>query len=175
MDNNTLVERIDKLDSIVKTVILNFTNRAEIGFKKYNKNMDRDDLSLIEWIDHSIEEKMDDILYMEKIKRELHNITPYIQTNANGFDNNELSNNDLVNKSLNKRLFISNLQINLTWQKLKDIMRKYGDVAYVNIINNNKGIALVEFKNIDDINTIISKLNNIEIMGRKIKVRLDNK
>jgi len=71
MDNNTLVERIDKLDSIVKTVILNFTNRAEIGFKKYNKNMDRDDLSLIEWIDHSIEEKMDDILYMQKIKSEI--------------------------------------------------------------------------------------------------------
>ena len=54
-------------------------------------------------------------------------------------------------------------------------MRKYGDVAYVNIINNNKGNALVEFKNIDDINSIISKLNNLEIMGRKIKVRLDNK
>jgi hypothetical protein len=71
MDNNTLVDRIDKLDSIVKTVILNFTNRAEIGFKKYNKNMDRDDLSLIEWIDHSIEEKMDDILYMQKIKSEI--------------------------------------------------------------------------------------------------------
>jgi hypothetical protein len=71
MDNNTLADRIDKLDSIVKTVILNFTNRAEIGFKKYNKNMDRDDLSLIEWIDHSIEEKMDDILYMQKIKSEI--------------------------------------------------------------------------------------------------------
>jgi RNA recognition motif-containing protein len=175
IENLTRIKRINNLDSVVLSVIDKIASRAEVGFKKYGTNMDRKDLTIIQWIDHSIEEKMDDILYMEKIKRELHNITPYIQTNANGFDNNELSNNDLVNKSLNKRLFISNLQINLTWQKLKDIMRKYGDVAYVNIINNNKGIALVEFKNIDDINTIISKLNNIEIMGRKIKVRLDNK
>ena len=33
--------------------------------------MDRDDLSIIQWIDHSIEEKMDDIIYMQKIKSEL--------------------------------------------------------------------------------------------------------
>tara|TARA_Y100000389_G_scaffold124620_1_gene122006 strand:+ start:245 stop:493 length:249 start_codon:yes stop_codon:yes gene_type:complete len=64
-------ERFDKLDSIVKNVILKFTNRAEIGFEKYKKNMDRNDLSIIQWIDHSIEEKMDDIIYMQKIKNEL--------------------------------------------------------------------------------------------------------
>ena len=64
-------ERFQKLDSIVQNVILNFTNRAEIGFQKYNKNMDRNDLTLIQWIDHSIEEKMDDIIYMQKIKTEL--------------------------------------------------------------------------------------------------------
>lgn len=64
-------ERFQKLDSIVQNVILNFTNRAEIGFQKYNKNMDRNDLTLVQWIDHSIEEKMDDIIYMQKIKAEL--------------------------------------------------------------------------------------------------------
>lgn len=64
-------ERFNNLDSIVQNVILKFTNRAEIGLEKYKKNMDRDDLSIIEWIDHSIEEKMDDIIYMQKIKTEL--------------------------------------------------------------------------------------------------------
>ena len=64
-------ERFDKLDSIVQNVILKFTNRAEIGFEKYKKNMDRNDLSIIQWIDHSIEEKMDDIIYMQKIKKEI--------------------------------------------------------------------------------------------------------
>lgn len=65
--------RFNKLDSIVQNVILKFTNRAEIGFEKYKKNMDRNDLTIIEWIDHSIEEKMDDIIYMQKIKAELIN------------------------------------------------------------------------------------------------------
>tara|TARA_B110001450_G_C17663928_1_gene498603 strand:- start:228 stop:449 length:222 start_codon:yes stop_codon:yes gene_type:complete len=64
-------ERFDKLDSILQNVILNFAKRAEIGLQKYNKDMDRDDLSIIQWIDHSIEEKMDDIIYMQKIKSEL--------------------------------------------------------------------------------------------------------
>lgn len=64
-------ERFDKLDSIVQNVILKFTDRAEIGFEKYKQNMDRNDLSIIQWIDHSIEEKMDDIIYMQKIKKEI--------------------------------------------------------------------------------------------------------
>lgn len=64
-------ERFDKLDSILQNVILKFAKRAEIGLQKYNKDMDRDDLSIIQWIDHSIEEKMDDIIYMQKIKSEL--------------------------------------------------------------------------------------------------------
>ena len=71
MNKEFTQERFEKLDSVVKNVILSFTKRAEIGFEKYNKNMDRDDLTIIQWIDHSIEEKMDDIIYMQKIKTEL--------------------------------------------------------------------------------------------------------
>jgi len=70
-ENLDLSSRIDKLDSIVHTVVKKFTSRAEIGYEKYKTNMDRTDLSIVEWIDHSIEEKMDDIIYMEKIKQEL--------------------------------------------------------------------------------------------------------
>jgi|TARA_B100001758_G_C18411200_1_gene615841 hypothetical protein len=64
-----LHNKIDNLDSIVYSVIEKFTNRAEIGFTKYNKNMDRNDLTISEWLEHSIEEKMDDIIYMQKIKK----------------------------------------------------------------------------------------------------------
>tara|TARA_B110001450_G_scaffold253342_1_gene276616 strand:- start:2194 stop:2478 length:285 start_codon:yes stop_codon:yes gene_type:complete len=75
MNNNEtcdiLSNKINKLDSIVYTIIDKFTNRAEVGYKKYKTNMDRTDLTIVEWIDHSIEEKMDDIIYMEKIKQEL--------------------------------------------------------------------------------------------------------
>lgn len=80
-DNKELADRINNLDSIVYSVILNFTERAELGFKKYNKNMDRNDLTLIEWLDHSIEEKMDDIIYMQKIKSELIRQNINLQTN----------------------------------------------------------------------------------------------
>ena len=64
-----LHNKIDNLDSIVYSVIEKFTNRAEIGFTKYKKNMDRNDLTISEWLEHSIEEKMDDIIYMQKIKK----------------------------------------------------------------------------------------------------------
>lgn len=80
-DNKELADRINNLDSIVHSVILNFTKRAELGFKKYNKNMDRKDLTLIEWLEHSIEEKMDDIIYMQKIKSELIRQNINLQTN----------------------------------------------------------------------------------------------
>lgn len=68
---NDLSNRISKLDTIVYNIISRFTSRAEFGYKKYKTNMDRSDLTIIQWIDHSIEEKMDDIIYMEKIKQEL--------------------------------------------------------------------------------------------------------
>lgn len=57
-------------DTIVNTVIKSFINRSEIGQKKYNTTLDRDDLSLDNWINHVQEELMDAILYLEKLKKE---------------------------------------------------------------------------------------------------------
>jgi methyl coenzyme M reductase beta subunit len=65
-------ERIDKLsctDSIILETIDNFLKRGEIGHKKYGVTMDRNDLDIVEWIDHAIEEQMDNILYLTKIKK----------------------------------------------------------------------------------------------------------
>jgi hypothetical protein len=58
------------LDSIVTTVIQRFTERAEMGKKKYGTDLDRTDLSLQDWIQHAQEEHMDAILYLEKLKKE---------------------------------------------------------------------------------------------------------
>ena len=71
MSDNNLNNRTNNLDSIVRSIISKFINRAEFGYNKYKTNMDRNDLTIIQWIDHSIEEKMDDIIYMQKIKQEL--------------------------------------------------------------------------------------------------------
>jgi hypothetical protein len=56
-------------DSIVTNVIEKIENRAKIGFEKYGVTMDRDDLSLIQWIEHAQEEMMDMLIYLEKIKQ----------------------------------------------------------------------------------------------------------
>jgi hypothetical protein len=64
-------EDTPKLDSIVTSVIDQFTARAKIGKKKYGVDLDRTDLSLLDWIEHAKQEHMDAILYLEKIKQEL--------------------------------------------------------------------------------------------------------
>jgi hypothetical protein len=63
----------DKLDiqedTIVQSVIEKFYERSQVGIKKYNTTLDRNDLSLYEWISHAQEEIMDFILYLEKVKK----------------------------------------------------------------------------------------------------------
>jgi hypothetical protein len=55
-----------KPDSIVDSIINKFVERAEMGEKKYGVTLDRGDLSLEEFLEHAIQEKMDDLLYMQK-------------------------------------------------------------------------------------------------------------
>lgn len=58
-----------KLDSVVTAVINSFKQRAEFGQKKYGTNLDRTDLTTLDWIQHAQEEHMDAILYLEKLKQ----------------------------------------------------------------------------------------------------------
>lgn len=61
--------QIEQVDSVVKSVINKFVNRAIIGKKKYGKTLERDDLTNEEWLTHLQEELMDATLYLEKIKQ----------------------------------------------------------------------------------------------------------
>ena len=58
-----------KLDSVVTSIIEQFIERSERGKAKYGVDLDRTDLSLLEWIEHAKQEHMDAILYLEKIKQ----------------------------------------------------------------------------------------------------------
>lgn len=58
-----------KTDSIVDSIIDQFIDRASMGKAKYNTNLDRQDLSVPEWIEHAQQELMDGILYLEKLKQ----------------------------------------------------------------------------------------------------------
>jgi hypothetical protein len=59
-----------KLDSIVTSIIEQFTERSIKGKEKYGVDLDRTDLDLLDWIEHAKQEHMDAILYLEKIKQE---------------------------------------------------------------------------------------------------------
>jgi len=59
----------ENTDSVVMSVIKQFKGRADFGMKKYGTNMDRQDLSVLDWIQHAQEEHMDAILYLEKLKQ----------------------------------------------------------------------------------------------------------
>jgi hypothetical protein len=56
-------------DSVVQSVINKFKQRSEVGIKKYNTTLDREDLTKQDWINHAQEEAMDLILYLEELKR----------------------------------------------------------------------------------------------------------
>ena len=58
-----------KLDTCVTAVIESFKQRAAVGKAKYGTDLDRTDLSVLEWIQHAQEEHMDAILYLEKLKQ----------------------------------------------------------------------------------------------------------
>lgn len=68
---DTMSEWIDTQvkDSVVQSVINKFKQRSEVGIKKYNTTLDREDLDFGQWVEHAQEEAMDLILYLEKLKR----------------------------------------------------------------------------------------------------------
>jgi hypothetical protein len=61
-----MTREIKVTDSIVDSIIDKFVERATIGKQKYGTDLDRTDISLEDWLEHSIQEKLDDILYMQK-------------------------------------------------------------------------------------------------------------
>jgi hypothetical protein len=69
LDSDALAVRAPALDSVVRAVLDQFIQRAEFGKKKYGTDLDREDLSVLDWIQHAQEEHMDAILYLEKLKR----------------------------------------------------------------------------------------------------------
>ena len=64
-------EMQEEQDSIVKSVVSSYKERSRVGIEKYNKTMDRNDLSTSEWLQHLQEELMDATLYIEKLKQDI--------------------------------------------------------------------------------------------------------
>lgn len=67
--NDRHLRAIHKTDSIVDSIIDQFVERATFGKIKYGTDLDREDLNILEWIEHAKQEHMDAILYLEKLKK----------------------------------------------------------------------------------------------------------
>ena len=59
------------VDSIVDSVVKKYQERSERGIQKYGTTLDRNDLTLSDWLTHLQEELMDATLYVEKLKKSL--------------------------------------------------------------------------------------------------------
>ena len=61
-------------DAITEAVVDQLRTRAEKGKEKYGTTMERDDLTLIQWLQHLQEELMDAAVYVEKLKGQIEKI-----------------------------------------------------------------------------------------------------
>ena len=74
-----------KPDSVIQSIINKFISRGKLGLEKYGTTLDRNDLSLLDWINHAQEEHLDAILYLEKIRQEIqknNNLSTLIKENS---------------------------------------------------------------------------------------------
>jgi hypothetical protein len=55
-------------DSVVERVVKKLRSRSEFGKKKYGVTLEREDLSMLDWINHTQEELMDAVNYLERLK-----------------------------------------------------------------------------------------------------------
>ena len=58
------------MSKIEDQVIERIQQRVERGLKKYNTDMERVDLTLIEWLQHAHDEMLDGAIYLERLKEE---------------------------------------------------------------------------------------------------------
>lgn len=58
-------------DNVVNSVLEAYKKRSDEGIKKYGTTLERDDLNVLEWLQHLQEELMDATLYIETLKNKL--------------------------------------------------------------------------------------------------------
>jgi len=75
----------------------------------------------------------------------------------------------------NKQLYIGNLYYEVTGEQLKKVFSKFGEVASVRIVYDNRGLSrgfgYVEFANIEDAQTAVENLDMQVFEGRNLVVQ----
>lgn len=77
------------------------------------------------------------------------------------------------------QLFVNNLSYDTSWKELKDHFRTIGDVERSEVIEGpdgrKKGFGTIRFYEAKHAEDAIASLNGVELMGRPLEVRYDNK
>merc|ERR1719373_1128025 len=68
------------------------------------------------------------------------------------------------------RLIVENLSTRVSWQDLKDLMRKAGDVTYADAHKQRRNEGTVEFASRRDMERAIDKFDDYDLNGRRIKL-----
>jgi hypothetical protein len=68
--------KIENLDSINYEVVKKICIRSEVGLKTYGTTMDREDLGMLNWLQHLQEEMLDACVYIEKVMRTIEDRSP---------------------------------------------------------------------------------------------------
>jgi RNA recognition motif-containing protein len=76
------------------------------------------------------------------------------------------------------QLFVGNLSFETSWRELKDHFRQCGDVERADVKfsdGKSKGFGTIRYSKAQDAEAAISRLNGVELQGRVLEVRLDQK
>ena len=77
------------------------------------------------------------------------------------------------------QLFVGNLSFSTTWQDLKDHFASVGVCEHAEVMKNSqgrsRGFGIVKMHSKEDADMAVQHLNGVELSGRPLEVRLDNK
>uniref|UniRef100_A0A2P2I0H1 Serine/arginine-rich splicing factor 5-like n=1 Tax=Hirondellea gigas TaxID=1518452 RepID=A0A2P2I0H1_9CRUS len=68
------------------------------------------------------------------------------------------------------RVLVENLSSRISWQDLKDYMRKEADVTFADAHRHARNVGIVEFASYSDMQRAMDRLDDTELMGRRIKL-----
>lgn len=132
-------------DSIVAEVVQKLQSRSEVGLTKYGTTLDREDLTLADWLNHAQEEAFDLSLYLTKLKRIVESEDDNIIELKNKFD-------DLVRECINQKheiatkdRIIDNLNkvIKSQEEEIKDLNNIINPAQKATIEEDKKEVLLV--------------------------------
>lgn len=92
-------------------------------------------------------------------------------------DNNRDRSREMV-RGPSSRIYVSNIPYEYRWQDLKDLFRReVGEVEFVELFadeqNKPRGCGICEFKSVESVPKALEKMNQHDLNGRQLVVKVD--